>query len=108
MLDNFRSMMKPASVTTTVDYFNHTFMPLGPVSVGTIQAAKEEPAMMAAMARQLHTTPAQLQTAISTQFPAMGKMLTSLPALTTGSVAGGAHATSRGSDPLVREAPSAV
>ena len=44
--------------------------------------------MMAAMARQLHMTPAQLQMATSTQFPAMCRMLTSLPALTTGSVAG--------------------
>lgn len=82
MLDNFHSMMQPASVSTTVNYFDHVFKPLGPVSAGSAAAAKEEPAMMAALARQLHTTPAQLQTVLSTQFPAMGRMLTSLPALT--------------------------
>jgi hypothetical protein len=52
-------MMQPASVSTTVNYFDHVFKP-----------------------RQLHTTPAQLQTALSTEFPAMRRMLTSLPALT--------------------------
>lgn len=82
MLDNFHSMMQPASVNTTVTYFNRTFLPLGPVSTVTVQAAQEEPAMMAAFARQFHMTPAQVQTLLSAQFPSMGKMLTSMPALT--------------------------
>jgi hypothetical protein len=82
MLDNFHSMMQPASVNTTVTYFNRVFLPLGPTSSGTVAAAKEEPAMVAALARQLHMTPAQVQGFLSTQFPAMGKMLTSMPALT--------------------------
>jgi hypothetical protein len=82
MLDNFRPMMKPANVSTTVTYFDHVFKPLGSVSIGTVQATKEEPAMIAALARQLHMTPAQLQVTLSAQFPAMGKMLASLPALT--------------------------
>ena len=30
MLDNFHSMMQPASVDTTVTYFDHTFLPMGP------------------------------------------------------------------------------
>jgi hypothetical protein len=82
MMDNFHSMMQPANVNTTVTYFNRTFLPLGPVSVGVVQAAKEEPAMMAAFARQFHMTPAQVQALLTAQFPAMGKMLASLPALT--------------------------
>ena len=81
MLDNFHSMMQPASVNTTVTYFNRTFLPLGPVSTGTVQAAKEEPAMMAALAAQLHMTPAQVQAMLSSQFPAMGRMLGTIPAL---------------------------
>jgi len=83
MLDNFHSMMQPASVNTTVTYFDHTFLPLGPVSAVTVQAAKEEPAMMAAFAQQFHMTPTQVQRLLSAQFPAMGKMLTGLPALTS-------------------------
>jgi hypothetical protein len=82
MLDNFHSMMQPTSVNTTVTYFKGTFLPLGPASTGTVAAAKEEPAMLAALARQLHMTPAQVQAFLSTQFPAMGRMLTSMPALT--------------------------
>jgi hypothetical protein len=73
MLDNFRPMMKPANVSTTVTYFDRVFKPLGPVSIGTVQAAKEEPAMIAALARQLNMTPAQLQVTLSAQSPAMGR-----------------------------------
>jgi hypothetical protein len=79
MMDNFHSMMQPASVNTTVTYFNQTFMPLSPVASGVVSAAREEPAMMAAFAQQFHMSTAQVQALLGTQFPGMGNMLTSLP-----------------------------
>jgi uncharacterized membrane protein YfbV (UPF0208 family) len=82
MMDNFHSMMQPASVNTTATYFNQTFMPLSPVASGVVSAAREEPAMMAAFAQQFHMSTAQVQALLKTQFPSMGNMLTSLPALT--------------------------
>jgi hypothetical protein len=82
MLDNFHSMMQPASVNTTVTYFDRTFLPMGPVSTISAQAAKQEPAMMAAFARQFHMTTPQVESLLTAQFPAMGRMLTGLPALT--------------------------
>ncbi len=82
MMDQFHPIMQPANVATTVNYYNQTFVPLRSVAVGGVQAAKEEPALMAAFAQQLHMTPAQVQGFLIKTFPAMGGLLSSLPKLT--------------------------
>lgn len=69
MLDNFHSMLQPASVNTTVTYFDRKFLPMGPVSTTSAQAAAEEPAMMAAFAHQFHMTTPQVQELLTAQFP---------------------------------------
>jgi hypothetical protein len=81
MLDDLHPLMQPASVSTTVDYFNSTFVPLRPVSVGAVQAAGETPKLIAALARPLHMTPAQVQQFLGQRFPATAGMLEGLPRL---------------------------
>ncbi len=82
MMDQFHPIMQPASVKTTVAYYNRTFVPLGPVAVGGVQAASEEPQMLAALSKQLHMTPAQLQQFLGANYPAMAGLLGALPKLT--------------------------
>jgi len=43
ILDDLHPLMQPASVSKTVYYFNNTFVPLGPVSVGAVRAGTETP-----------------------------------------------------------------
>jgi hypothetical protein len=81
MMDNFRPIMQPASVTKTVNYYNKTFVPLRGVAIGGVQAASETPALIGGLAKQLHTSPAQVEQFLGTNFPAMGKLLGSFPAL---------------------------
>lgn len=81
MMDNFHPIMQPASVTRTADYYNQTFLPLRAVATGGIQAAAEVPKLIGALAAPLHMTPARVQSFLSTNFPAMGGLLSSLPKL---------------------------
>jgi hypothetical protein len=81
MLDNFHPIMQRASVTKTVDYYNNTFVPLRGVAVGGVQASSETSNLIAALAKQLHMTPAQVQQFLATSFPAMAQLLEGLPQL---------------------------
>ena len=81
MIDQFHPIMQQASVTKTVNYYNQTFVPLRGVAVGGVQAAKETPALIGGLARQLHMSPSQVQQFLGTNFPAMAKLLASFPQL---------------------------
>jgi hypothetical protein len=81
MIDQFHPIMQPASVRTTVDYYNKTFVPLRAVAVGGTDAAAELPGMMGALSKALHMTPTQLQAFFGKNFPAMGALLGNLPKL---------------------------
>jgi hypothetical protein len=61
MIDQFRPIMQPATVTKTVNYYHQTFVPLRSVAVGGAPAAAEVPQMMSGLAKGLHMTPAQLE-----------------------------------------------
>jgi hypothetical protein len=80
MIDQFHPIMQPASVRTTVDYYDRTFVPLGAVATGGVQAASEVPSMIAALSKALHMSPAQVQGFMGT-FPALGGLLGNLPKL---------------------------
>lgn len=81
MIDQFHPIMQQASVTKTVNYYNQTFVPLRGVAVGGIQAAKETPALIGGLAKQLHMSASQMQQFLGTDFPAMAKLLASFPQL---------------------------
>lgn len=81
MIDAFHPIMQPASVNTTVNYYNQTFVPLGSVATGAVQAAGEAPQLIAALASQLHMTPAQVQQFLGANFPAMAALLGGLAQL---------------------------
>lgn len=80
MIDQFRPIMQPASVDSTVNYYDKTFIPLGGVAVGGVRAASELPAMIGALSRALHMTPAQVQQLFG-KFPALGGLIGNLPKL---------------------------
>jgi hypothetical protein len=82
MMDNFHPIMQPASVAKTVNYYNQTFTPLRPVAIGGVAAAAEVPQLVAALSKQLHMTPAQLQQFLGKDFPAIAGLLGNLPRLT--------------------------
>lgn len=81
MLNQFHSFMQPASVNTTVYYYHSTFAPLRPVAQGGIVAGREEPKLVAALARQLHMTPAGVARFLGSGSPAITRLLAGLPAL---------------------------
>jgi hypothetical protein len=81
MLDDLHSLMQPASVQKTDYYFNNTFVPLDPVSVGAVQAGAEAPKLIGALATPLHMTPTQVTQFLGTQFPATATLLGGLPKL---------------------------
>jgi hypothetical protein len=81
MLDDLHSLMQPASVNTTVKYFEGTFVPLRPVSVGAVRSAGETPKLIGALAGPLHMTPVQVQRFLAKRFPATAAMLQGLPRL---------------------------
>ena len=63
MIDNFHGIMQPGAVKQTVDYYNNTFVPLGSVAQGGVQAA------------------AEVQQFLGSNYPAMAKLLGSFPQL---------------------------
>ncbi len=81
MMDQFHPIMQPAAVKSTVDYYNRTFVPLGPVAKGGVQAASEIPKLTPALAQALHMSPTQVQQFLGRNFPALAKMLASFPPL---------------------------
>jgi hypothetical protein len=81
MLDDLHSLMQPASVSKTVYYFNNTFVPLGPVSVGAARAGTEAPKLIGALATPLHMTPTQVTQFLGAHFPATAALIGSLPKL---------------------------
>jgi len=81
MLDSFHPLMKPAAVAETVNYYDHTFVGLGPLAKGAVPAASEIPALVDTLASALHTTPAGVETLLHSHFPAMADLLLSFPSL---------------------------
>ncbi len=81
MLNAFHPIMQPASVKETVALYHNTFVPLGPVAVGGVAAASETTQLFEGLASGLHMTPAQLQTFLGKNYPAMAKLLASFPLL---------------------------
>jgi hypothetical protein len=81
ILDDLHPLMQPASVSKTVYYFNNTFVPLGPVSVGAVRAGTETPKLIGGLATPLHMTPNQLTQFLGAHFPATGALIGSLPKL---------------------------
>jgi hypothetical protein len=96
MLNGFQPIMQPTQVAMTTRYYNDVFVPLGTVTpvmsaqnlanfqaylkgFGGMQtdAAKLVPLLGQAM----HKTPAQVQTLMATQLPAMAAMLQNLPTM---------------------------
>ncbi len=81
LLNSFHRIMQPASVRTTVSYDVNTFTPLGPFATGAVQAAPEVPQFVGAIAAALHTTPAQVESLLTTKSPILGGILTNFPKL---------------------------
>ncbi len=81
MLNNFRPIMQPAHVQTTADYYYKTFVPLRGVAIGGVQAGKESPQLIGALAQALKMTPAQVQNFLGTNFPAAAGLIGNLPKL---------------------------
>ena len=81
MLDNFHPIMQSASVKTTVNYYNNTFVHLQPVAQGGIAAAGETDQLVAGLASALHMTSAQVQQFLGSKYPALAQLLGSFPTL---------------------------
>jgi hypothetical protein len=81
MLNAFHPIMQPASVKESVLYYHNTFVPLGQVAIGGVAAAGETTQLFTGLAQGLHMSPAQLQTFMGKNYPAMAKLLTSFPTL---------------------------
>lgn len=81
MLNSFYPIMQPAHVQTTANYYYKTFVPLRAVAIGGVQAGKESPQLIAALAQALKMTPAQVQTFLGTKFPAAAGLIGNLPKL---------------------------
>ena len=81
MLNDFHPIMQPSSVRETVLLYEDTFVPLGSVAKGGIAAAGETTALFKGLAAGPHMTPAQLDTFMGTNYPAMAKLLASFPQL---------------------------
>ncbi len=82
LMNNFRPIMQPAAVAKTVGYDVNTFTPLRPVTINAVQAAREEPAMIGALAKAMNMTPAQVQQFFGKNYPAMANLLGNLPTMT--------------------------
>jgi hypothetical protein len=82
MIDQFRPIMRPASVATTTRYYDQVFVSLRGVATGGVQAAGEVPALISGLAHALHHTRSQTEQFLSSNYPAMAGLLISLPKLT--------------------------
>jgi hypothetical protein len=96
MIDSFQPIMQPDQVTSTARYYNDVFVPLGKVTpmmsaqnvarfqgylkgFGGVQTDTAK--LVPALAQAMHMTPAQVQTMMAVQFPAMTAMMDGLPAM---------------------------
>ena len=94
MMNDFNTLMQPAHVQTTADYYYNTFTKLRPVALamnqqtidkfnGYLQGFQGMQAdgqkLVPALAQAMHTTPAQVQQMLAAQFPSMAQMLANLP-----------------------------
>lgn len=94
MIDNFRPIMQPDNVDTTVDYYDNVFAKLRPVAtaidaptvskfksygegIGAVQA--ESGKLFPGLAQALGQTPQQVQQFFGRQFPATAQLFGSLP-----------------------------
>jgi hypothetical protein len=81
MLNAFHPIMQPASVKESVLFYHNTFVPLGQVAAGGAAAAGETAQMFTGLAQGMHMTPAQLQSFMAKNYPALDRLLTSFPLL---------------------------
>lgn len=81
MLNSFHPIMQPAHVKTTVQYYDQTFVPLGPLATGAVTASSEIPKLVDTLALALHSTPAGVEHLLQANFPAMATLLFSFPKL---------------------------
>ena len=94
MMNGFQPIMQPDQVTTTANYYNNVFVPLGKVTpmmsarnIATFQAylkgfggmQADATKLVPLLAQALRMTPTQVQTLMRTQLPAMAAMLQNLP-----------------------------
>jgi hypothetical protein len=94
MIDDFHPIMQPASVNSTVDYYDNVFTKLRPVALaispqtvarfgaygkGITGVQAETPKLVPALAQAMHTTPAQVQQFLGKQFPATAQLFANLP-----------------------------
>lgn len=94
MVNDFRPIMQPDSVATTVDYYDNVFAKLRPVAqainaatvakfkgygegIGAVQAESEK--LVPALAQATGQTPQQVQQFLGRQFPATAQLFQSLP-----------------------------
>ena len=94
MMNDFEPLMAPANVQTTADYYYKTFVPLRAVvpavskenvarfqgylqGIQGMQADAQK--LVPTLAQAMQMTPAQVQQFMGQQFPAMSRMLQSLP-----------------------------
>jgi hypothetical protein len=78
-VNTFRPIMQPASVKTTADYYYNVFTKLRPFALMMPAVQQDAQKLVPALAQALHTTPAQVQQMLATQFPSMAKLLQALP-----------------------------
>lgn len=96
MLDDFRPIMEPSSVETTVDYYDNVFVNLRPVAEamsketvtkfnqygqGIAAVQGESAKLVPTLAQATGQTPAQVEQFLGQQFPAMSQLFGSLPQL---------------------------
>jgi hypothetical protein len=81
MLDAFQPVMAKSHVKETAAYYDDTFVPLGPVAQGAIQATNELPGLVSTLASALHTTPSGVESLLQSRFPAFAQLLTAFPKL---------------------------
>ncbi len=96
MMNGFEPIMQPDQVATTARYYNDVFVPLGTVTpmmsaenLAKFQAylrgfggmQTDAGKLVPLLAQAMHMTPAQVQTVMATQLPAMAAMLQNLPAM---------------------------
>lgn len=79
MVNSFRPIMQPASVQKTSDYYYNVFTKLRPFALGMPAAAQDAQKLVPALAQALHMTPAQVQQMLGKQYPALAKLLQSMP-----------------------------
>jgi hypothetical protein len=79
MINDFRTLMQPANVATTADYYDNVFTKLRPLAQLMPGVQQDVQKLIPALAQATHQTPAQVQQMLTAQFPSLAKLLQSLP-----------------------------